>query len=93
MTITGGFVLFVMTWFIVFLVILPLRIKTQADAHDVVPGTPRGAPHQEVVGRKALLTTLVAFVVWAVIAGVIISEVITVRDFDWMGRLPPLQEP
>ncbi len=89
MTITGAIVLFAVTWFMVFFVVLALRFESQADAGLVVPGTPRSAPSTENVGRKARITTVVATVIWAVLVGVILSEVISIRDFDVMGRMPP----
>jgi predicted secreted protein len=89
MTITAAFVLFSVTWFMVFFVVLPLRFTSQADAGDVVPGTPRSAPAGAVVARKAKITTLVALLVWAVLVAIIMSGWISVRDFDWMGRMPP----
>lgn len=93
MTITAALVLFSVVWFMVFFVVLPLRLTTQGDAGKVVPGTPAGAPSTEMVGRKARITTVVAVVIWAVLALVITSGVISVRDFDWMGRLPPVGQP
>jgi predicted secreted protein len=87
MTITAALVLFAVVWFLVFFMVLPLRLTTQGDAGSVVPGTPPGAPAQEIVKRKAWLTTLVAVVVWAILAGIILSGWIEVRDFDWMGRM------
>jgi predicted secreted protein len=89
MTITAALVLFAVVWFMVFFIVLPLRLTTQGDAGEVVPGTPAGAPQGEVVARKARITTVVAIVVWAILAGIIISGWISVRDFDWMGRMPP----
>jgi predicted secreted protein len=89
MTITAAIVLYAMVWFMVFYVVLALRFESQADAGHVVPGTPRSAPSTENVGRKARVTTVIATVIWAVIAGIILSGVITVRDFDFMGRMPP----
>ena len=58
----------------------------------VVPGTPKSAPTTEIVGRKAKITTVVAIVVWAILAGIILSGTITVRDFDFLGKLPPQTE-
>ena len=89
MTITAAFVLFSITWFMVFFCVLPLRFVSQADAGDVVPGTPKSAPAGDVVVRKAKITTVVAIVVWAAICAIILSGWITVRDFDVMGRMPP----
>ena len=52
MTITAAFVLFSVTWFMVFFCVLPLRFVSQADAGEVVPGTPKSAPAGDVVLRK-----------------------------------------
>jgi predicted secreted protein len=90
MTITAAFVLYAMCWFMTFFVVLQSGGKTQADAGTVVPGTPRGAPAGFVVKRKAWLTTIFATVIWAVISAIVLSGVITVRDFDWMDRMPPV---
>jgi predicted secreted protein len=76
-----------------FFIVLPLRLTTQGDAGQVTPGTPAGAPAGFVVRRKARITTMVALVVWALISSVILSGWITVRDFDVMGRMPPLEVP
>jgi len=89
MSITGAIVLFATTWFLVFFVVLPLRFESQADAGDVVPGTPAGAPSGHVVARKAKITTMVTLVVWALICGVILSGVISIRDIDFMGVMGP----
>jgi len=89
MTIVSIVVLFAMTWFMTFLTILPLRVVSQGEAGEVVPGTPVGAPAGFVVKKKAKQTTVIAFIVWALLCGIILSGVITVRDFDWMGRMGP----
>lgn len=89
MTITAAIVLFSVTWFMVFFIVLPLRFVSQADAGEVVPGTPKSAPAGDVVVRKAKITTLVAIVVWGALCAIILSGWITVRDLDVMGRMPP----
>jgi len=89
MTISAAAVLFAVTWFMVFFIVLPLRFRSQGDAGAVVPGTPAGAPAGFVVKQKAKTTTLVALVVWLVLYLIITSGMITVRDFDWMNRMPP----
>lgn len=85
MSITGAIVLYATTWFLVFFIVLPLRFESQGDAGEVMPGTPASAPSGHVVARKAKITTLVALVVWAVIAAVILSGRIGIRDIDIMG--------
>lgn len=89
MTITGAIVLFATTWFLLFFIVLPLRFESQADAGEVVPGTPKSAPSGHVVGRKAKITTLVTLVVWGLLVGVISSGVISIRNVDVFHVLTP----
>jgi predicted secreted protein len=89
MSITGAIVLFAVIWFLVLFVVLPLRLTTQGEAGKIVPGTPAGAPDNLAMRAKLRLATLFAVVIWAILAGIIMSGVISVRDFDWMGRIPP----
>jgi len=89
MTITAGLVLFSVIWFMVFFVVLPLNLTTQGEAGRVEPGTHSSSPAGPVVARKARLTTVIAAVLFVVIAGIILSGWITVRDLDWFGRMEP----
>ena len=91
MGITSAIVLFAVIWFLTFLIVLPFRVETQGDRGEIVPGTHAGAPEQHHLKRKAWITTGIAFVLWAIISGVIISGVIEVRDFDWFERMGPRQ--
>lgn len=90
MTITAALVLYSVIWFMVFFVVLPLRLVTQGEAGDVVPGTPQSAPAQAQIGRKARITTLWATLLFVIIGGTIVSGVISVRDLDWFGRMAPV---
>ena len=92
MSITSAIVLFAMIWFLVLLVVLPIRLKTQGEAGEIVPGTHSGAPDDPQIGKRAKITTMIAVVLWCVIAGIIFSGVITVRDFDVFDVMPPLPE-
>lgn len=82
MGISSGLVLFAVIWFMTFLVVIPFRIQTQGDAGDIVPGTHAGSPERHDLKRKAWITTGISAVLWAIIASIIIFEVITVRDLD-----------
>ncbi len=87
MTITAALVLFAVIWFMTLLIVLPIRIKTQGDLGDIVPGTHAGAPEVHHMKKKMWITTGISVVLWAIIAGIIISGVISVRDFDWLNQL------
>lgn len=89
MGVTSGLVLFAVIWFMVFFVMLPLRLTTQGESGEVVPGTHSSAPHDHGLGRKAWITTGVAVVIWGICAAVILSGAVTVRDLDMFGRMPP----
>lgn len=83
----SAIVLFAVVWSMVFFVVLPLRMKSQGDAGEIVPGTHASAPADAQVGRKAKITTMWAVPIWAIIAGTILSGAITVRDIDWFDRM------
>jgi len=52
-----------------------------------VPGTPRSAPSEARIARKAKITTAIAVVLWSGIAWVILSGKVTLADIDWFNRL------
>jgi predicted secreted protein len=89
MSITGAVVLFAVFWFMTFLVVLPIGLRTQGDMGKVEPGTHSSAPAEAQVKRKAWITTGVAAVLWAITASVIIWGGITVRDIDFYNRMDP----
>ncbi|HSG37574.1 MAG TPA: DUF1467 family protein [Paracoccaceae bacterium] len=84
---TSALVLFAVIWFMVFFIVLPLRLKTQGDVGEVVPGTHASAPSEHNLKRKAWITTGIAVVLWILIAGTILSGVISIRDLDWFHRM------
>jgi len=91
MNLTGGIVLFAVIWFLVFLIMLQIGARSQADAGDVTPGTPASAPADPQIKRKALIATAITAVLWAIIAAIVLSGVFTIYDLDWFGRLNSLK--
>ncbi len=83
MGIASGIVLYLVIWFLTFFIALPIRLRTQGDEGEIVPGTHAGAPQVHHLKNKAIVTTLVAAVLWAIIAGIIVSGWTTVDDLDW----------
>ena len=84
---TSALVLFAVIWFMVFFIVLPLRLKTQGDVGEVGRGTHASAPSEHNLRRQAWITTGIAVVLWILIAGTILSGVITIRDLDWFHRM------
>ena len=89
MGITSGIVLFAVIWFMTFLCVIPIRLTTQGDIGEVVPGTHAGSPEVHNLKKKAWITTGISAVLWIIIASVILSGAITVRDLDWFQRMGP----
>ena len=83
----SAIVLFAVIWFLVLFVTLPVHLRTQGDVGEIVPGTQAGAPVNFKLRRTVIIVTLISFVVWAIIAGIILSGAVTVRDIDWFGRM------
>ncbi|MFC2966594.1 DUF1467 family protein [Acidimangrovimonas pyrenivorans] len=89
MNVVEAIVVFAVTWFMVFFIVLQVRNETQGDKGEIVPGTPASAPSDFNLKRKVKITTLIALVVWAGIAWVVTSGVITIRDLDIFNRMGP----
>ena len=93
MSITSAIVLFAVIWFMVLFIALPIGLRTQGDEGKVTPGTHASSPANLNMKRKALWVTAISVVLWVLIAGVILSGAISVRDFDWFGRMAPVTTP
>ena len=87
MSITSAIVLYAVIWFIVFFIAIPIRLKTQGDLGEIVPGTQAGAPEVHELKKKAWITTFVTLVIWAISCAVIISGTLTMKDIDIFNRM------
>lgn len=84
-----GLVLYAVIWSMVFLIAIPIRLQTQSEAGKVVPGTHGGSPERHDLGKKALIVTLVAFLIWALAAWIILTGRVTLSDIDLFTRFGP----
>lgn len=82
MGIGAAFVMFAVVWFMMLLIILPLRVKSQFDTGHIVKGTPASAPDDPMLRKKFMWVTILTFPIWGIICAIIISGVITVDMFD-----------
>ena len=90
MGITSAIVLFMVIWSMGFLIAIPIRLRTQSESGEVVPGTHGSSPQVHHLKKKALIVTAVSCVIWAIAAWVIVTGQITVRDLDFFNRMGPL---
>lgn len=86
MSIMSAIALYAIIWFLTMFLVLPFRQRSQADAGEVVPGTPAGAPQDAQMWRKAKLVTIIATIAFVVISGIILSEVITYEMIERVTR-------
>lgn len=82
MTITAALVLYSVLWFLTFLMVIPVRLKTQGDMGEVVPGTHASSPERHDLKKKAWITTALAAAMWAIIATIILTGAITIADIE-----------
>lgn len=87
MNTVSAVVLYLIIWFMTLFVVLPLRIQSQDEAGDVVPGTPGSAPSDPKLKKKFFWVTVVATIVFIPIATTIMSGWITVEDIDFFNRM------
>jgi len=71
-----GLIVYVLVWWVTLFAVLPLWV-VPAEPGDL--GHAAGAPKQPRLGRKALVTTLVAAVIWLVIYAIVRSPWLSFR--------------
>lgn len=57
------FAIYFVVWWITLFAVLPIGLKTQGEADDVVPGSVESAPHRFQGGKVVLLTSLISAVI------------------------------
>jgi predicted secreted protein len=69
MSLTLSLALYFVIWFITLFAVLPIGVRTQEEAGEIVPGTPESAPAKpaflKVIVINTIVATLVFVLVWA----------------------------
>ena len=71
MSITFGVAVYFVIWWTVLFAVLPFGVRTQAEAGEVVPGTPASAPVTPRLLRTCVITTVVSCAVFALVYAVV----------------------
>ena len=87
MSITSAMVLYCVIWAILFYMINPLWQTSQSEDGKVVPGTPASAPVDAMVRKKAIITTVIATVLFALAYSTIEFGWLTLDDISFL-QLP-----
>ena len=64
MSLFTAFAVYFIIWWITLFLVLPHGVKSQAELGKIEPGTDPGAPARSDIGRKLLINTLVASIVF-----------------------------
>lgn len=88
MSITFSLALYFIIWWTVLFAVLPLGMRTQDEAGDVVPGTPGSAPAKPNFVRIFATTTVAAAVVFAIVWAVMHFGLIDVGSRPQQGPVP-----
>ncbi len=72
-----GLMVYVIVWWLVLFTVLPFGNRAP---DEVQPGTVESAPERPRLWIKALVTTVIASLIWGVIYWIIASDLITFRS-------------
>src|SRR5690625_1831867 len=87
MSIMSAILLYCSIWALTFFICLPIKVVTQSDAGEIVPGTPASAPDEALIWKKTLITTAIATVLFLIAFMVLQMELITIDDVSFID--PP----
>jgi predicted secreted protein len=66
-TVAGGLAVYFVIWWTVLFAVLPFGVRSQAEAGEVADGTDPGAPILPGLLKKALITSVIAGLVFALV--------------------------
>ena len=91
MTLTAGIAIYLVLWWITLFAVLPWGVKSQHEANGEFDGEGNdpGAPVRPLMVRKALVTTVIAAILWSVVAYITIEKPI---GFDQIPFMPKFQQ-
>jgi len=80
MGMTSGIIVYVIIWWLVFFMVLPLGVRAPHETGEMPKtGHEPGAPTSPKILLKVLIATLVSLCVWGIIFWIIDSEIISFR--------------
>ena len=92
MSIAFGAAIYLVIWWIVLFAMLPIGVRTSEEAGEAaVPGAADSAPHKPHLLAKALATTVVASIVFAIVYVIIVHQVITLDDIPFFPDFEKVQ--
>jgi predicted secreted protein len=84
MAVTTVIAIYFLVWWVVLFAVLPWGVRNQEESGDIVSGTDPGAPAVHTVWKKLLWTTIIASIVFAILAAVYKLGLI---PFDYLAAI------
>ena len=86
MQVTTIIAIYFLIWWVTLFAVLPFGVRSQHEGEDYAQGTDPGAPIIAGIGRKLIWTTVVATVIFGIVALVYRSGWIDFESMtSWMG--------
>ena len=67
MDVFTGFATYFIIWWVSVFLVLPIGVKSQIEAGDIVKGSERGAPINPNLKKKFVWTTIIATIFWSIL--------------------------
>ena len=83
-TISTGFAIYFVMWWIVLFLTLPFGVRSQHEDGEGSPGTDPGAPIASLMGRKLIWTTVLSAVIFAVAVWAYNAGLLSI---EWLSKL------
>jgi predicted secreted protein len=85
MTISAAIVLFAVIWFMTLFIVLPIKLKSQQDAGDIVEGTHASAPSDPQLKKRAIWVSIIAVIIWAPVVYAISTGLLSLETISYGG--------
>ncbi len=79
MSAASSFAIYVIIWWLVLFMVLPLGAGKKVDDQDVKDGQDAGAPAKPMIGMKLLLTTAISMVFFGIFYVIYVNDYISFR--------------
>ncbi len=67
MSLVSSMAIYFVIWWLVLFLVLPFGVRSQREAGEVTFGSDHGAPHQPLLVKKAIATTIIAAVLFTAV--------------------------
>lgn len=89
MTLFSAFAIYFVIWWIVLFAVLPWGVRTQEEDGEVVPGSNPSSPQHPLLVRKAIATTVVSAIVFAILYAVVVYGGVSLDDIPLLPDFTP----